>query len=724
MRGKLLLAIVCLLVTAADTQARPRVGLALSGGGAKGFAHIGVIQVLEENGIPVDYVTGTSMGSIVGGLYAIGYPSEDIERIALETDWSSLFSDHIPRRDRSIEQKNLEDRYLVALPIVDGGIGLPRGLVAGQKVSRLLDRLTLSVHDVTDFSAFPRPFRCVATDIETGEAVVLDRGFLPEAMRASMAIPTVFTPVEIDGRLLVDGMLVRNFPVLDVIDMGADVVIGVDVGAPLAKSEELTSFLSILGQAVNLLGAASTTHQRELCNILVTPAVGDISPLDFSSTAETIAAGRAAAEAVLPQLRELAARLGPVEDAEPGTAPEAPSDFVLQGIVLEGLEGVELEVVEAGFGLEVGTTASIDDVERAVGHMFSTGFFERVGYQLEKVPDGRTLRVFAVEKNVNYFRFGLRYDSDEELSAIFNLLYRNKLGQSSILNIDAIVGAHNHLIINHIIHPALRRRLALQTRLGYTDEFIDLYVGNDRVAQLDLKSAYGEFLVGNTFSDRMALGVGIRGEWMDVVSALSTIELPGAEQDLFALVGALRYDSLDRTHFPTSGIAFLTRHEYSESTWGSDARFSRHYADFKFFAPLVGKTTLLGHLVAGTTTGDDIPPSYLFILGGIDTPVLLLERQATRASFLGLYSRQLLGRHVQFAQAGLQFQMSRRTLLLLRGNVGTTYGGADFDLQNVTYSHGYGATLGVMTPLGPLELTGSYGSAETLIGHLSVGMKF
>jgi len=719
-----LLAVLLLFVPTANAQERPRVGLALSGGGAKGFAHIGVIMVLEENGIPVDYITGTSMGSIVGALYAIGYPIEDIERIALETDWSSLFSDHIPRRDRAIEQKSLEYRYLVALPIVDGGIGLPRGLIAGQKVSRLLDRLTLPVHDVTDFNLFPTPFRCVATDIVIGEPVVLDGGFLPEAMRASMAIPSIFTPVEIDGRLLVDGMLVRNFPVQDVIDMGADVVIGVDVGAPLAERDELSSFFSILGQAMNLLGAASTSRQRELCDILVTPDISNVSAMDFGRMEEIIAGGRAAAEAVLPQLRELSARLDAADEVPRTVALARPDTFVLRGVALEGLDKVERKAIEAAFALRIGETVTIDDVERAVGRMYSSGFFERVSYRIEEAPDGRTLRVFAIEKNVDYFRFGLRYDSHEELAAIFNLLYRNKFGQGSLLSIDAIVGAHNHLTLHHIIHPGLRQRLAMQTRLGYTDEFIDLYYENERFAQLDLKSVFGEFLVGNTFSDRMALGAGVRGEWVDINSELSIIELPGGEQNLFALVGVGWYDSLDRTQFPTSGVSFFTRHEYSESNWGSDIRFSRHYFDLETFVPLGGKVTLLGQVMAGTSTGDDVPAHYLFTLGGVDIPVLLLERQMTRISFLGLHARQLLGQHTQFAQAGLQFQTSRRTLVLLRGNAGTAFFGSSFDFRDRSYEHGYGVTLGVMTPLGPLELTGSYGSAEELIGHLSVGMKF
>ncbi len=220
-------------------QERPKIGLALSGGGAKGFAHVGVIKVLEEIGLPIDFITGTSMGSIIGGLYAIGYSVGELEELVTATDWNDLFRDRVRRRDLAIESKMLDGRYMLSLPLNGLAPGLPTGLIAGQKISKLFERLTLPYHDVSDFRQFPIPFACVATDIVTGEVVVLDHGYLPEAMRASMSIPSVFTPVEIDDHLLVDGMLVRNFPVEEVRALGADIIIGVDVGAGVCTGERI-----------------------------------------------------------------------------------------------------------------------------------------------------------------------------------------------------------------------------------------------------------------------------------------------------------------------------------------------------------------------------------------------------------------------------------------------------------------------------------------------------
>lgn len=289
-----------------QAQNRPRVGVALSGGGAKGFAHIGVLRVLEEVGIPVDYITGTSMGSIIGGLYAIGYSVDELEAIAVATDWQELFSDRVSRRQLAIESKIGDGRYLLTLPLDGFKPGLPTGLIAGQKISTLFERLTLPYHNVSDFRNFPIPFAAVATNIATGHVVVLDHGYLPEAMRASMSIPSVFTPMVIDDRLLVDGMLVRNFPVEEVQAMGADIIIGVDVGSGLSGREELTSLGAILGQALGFMDAESTERQRELCDVLIVPDIEGLSAVDFPKAEEIIARGETAAREAMLQLQTLA----------------------------------------------------------------------------------------------------------------------------------------------------------------------------------------------------------------------------------------------------------------------------------------------------------------------------------------------------------------------------------------------------------------------------------
>ncbi|MBN1534412.1 MAG: patatin-like phospholipase family protein, partial [Spirochaetes bacterium] len=288
---------------------RPKVGLVLSGGGAKGIAHVGVLKVLEEAGVKVDYIAGTSMGSIVGGFYAIGYDAKSLEKFALEEPWDELLSDEMSLRNIPIEEKNDESKYILSFALKGFGFELPKGVIKGQKLMTRLSILTLPYHQVQDFNKLPIPFRCVATDIETGEAVVFDRGFLPKALRASMSIPSALTPVEIDGRLLVDGGVVRNFPVSDVRAMGADIVIGVDVGAPLYKKEEITSLAEILEQSISFLNDISTKQERKKCDILILPDIRGLGVTDFAKAKDIIKRGEDAARSVYPQLKKLAERL-------------------------------------------------------------------------------------------------------------------------------------------------------------------------------------------------------------------------------------------------------------------------------------------------------------------------------------------------------------------------------------------------------------------------------
>ena len=284
-----------------------KIGLALSGGGAKGFAHIGVLKVLEEAGVPVDVVTGTSMGAIVGALYSIGYTPAMLEDIAVSQDWQALFDDR-PERDLvSFEQRKDADQFLVSLPLQGARIQLPSGLVTGHGVMMMLTRLTRGVHDTYDFSTLPIPFACLATDVQTGEAVRLERGYLPYALRASMAYPSVFTPFKIDGRTYVDGESSRNLPVQDAIDLGATFIVGVDVGSGLLPADSLTSLVSIMNQVAGFRKKEINDLQYSLADLIIEPTLDEFSVLSFTDAEELIQRGEQAARDILPALKAIAA---------------------------------------------------------------------------------------------------------------------------------------------------------------------------------------------------------------------------------------------------------------------------------------------------------------------------------------------------------------------------------------------------------------------------------
>src|SRR2546430_1892721 len=312
-----------------------KVGVALSGGAARGLAHIGVLKVLEEAGVPVDVITGTSMGSVVGGLYAVGYTAPQLDTIVRTEDWYRLLTDPVDRRDLAVDRKFTEDHYLLTLPIQRGGIKLPKSVVTGQRVSQLLTRLTWSAHAIRDFRALPIPFAAVATDLETSRAVVLDHGFLPDAIRASMALPSVFSPVDLGDTAVIDGGVVRNLPAQDARALGADVLICSDVTDPLEPRDSIVSLVDVLVQSVSFRVWDSEAEQRSKCDVLILPEVRGFSTFAFARASDVIARGATAAPAALLQVEGAPARGAASPRARPARAPaRGPAARPVGGVAL------------------------------------------------------------------------------------------------------------------------------------------------------------------------------------------------------------------------------------------------------------------------------------------------------------------------------------------------------------------------------------------------------
>ena len=297
-------------LNAIDSNMKPMsIGLVLSGGGAKGLAHIGVLKVLEREGIPIDYIGGTSMGGLVGGLYAAGYTPEQLDVISHDLPWKKLLADEKERRDLSAQEKYDFDRYLLSLPMTGFIPGLPKGLKEGQLVINVLNKLTWSVNDINDFSELPTPFFCIATDIETGDTVLIEHGDLPKSLRATMSIPSIFNPIEINGKTVIDGGIVNNFPVDVMLAKGLDYVIGVDVGAPLYKENEITSVLNILDQI-------SSFHQQDryhtnvkLTDLYINPDINGLSAMSFDDVTDVVKRGEVAAMLHIDEIRKLASEI-------------------------------------------------------------------------------------------------------------------------------------------------------------------------------------------------------------------------------------------------------------------------------------------------------------------------------------------------------------------------------------------------------------------------------
>jgi NTE family protein len=415
----------------ATTPHRPRVGLVLSGGGARGAAHIGVLKVLDEMRVPVDAIAGTSMGAVVGGLYASGLSARDIEKIMTSINWQDAFRDRPPREDLTLRRKEEEETFLVNFPLsVRGGhILLPRGLIQGQRLTQTLRRLMLPVARINNFDELPIPFRAVATDLETGESVVMGAGDLTTAMRASLSAPGVFAPVEREGRLLVDGGIADNVPVDIARAMGVDIVIVVDVGFPLQTRKQMTSVPAISNQMLAILIHHNAEVQLATLtpnDILIRPALGDASSFDFGIVARAIGVGEAAARGMSSQLASLSvseqAMQGYVARRESYRNPPPRIDFVQ---VDPGSERYA-PAANTLFSDLVGKPLDPDAVAQRVTALYGRGGLDTLDYQVVGDPGryGLSLNARPNAQGPNYLRFGLSLQDDFEGNATYDAAMR------------------------------------------------------------------------------------------------------------------------------------------------------------------------------------------------------------------------------------------------------------------------------------------------------------
>ncbi len=700
---------------------RPKVGLALGGGAAKGLAHIGVLKVLEEEGVPIDCITGVSMGSVIGGMYAVGYTASDLEALAEQTDWAELFSDREGRRELPMEQKSWDSRDLASLPMKGVKPRAPSGLIEGGNVVRLFSHLSLSRQRTPDFTRFPIPFSCVATDIMTGDAVVLDHGFLAEAIRASMAIPTVFSPIVIDGRLLVDGGLSRLLPAEDVRKLGADIVIGVDVGKREYTADELTSFITISNQTLNLMLDPALEEQQRHCDILIQPDMEGVSLADFKNASRIIQRGEDAARAILPRLRALADSLGarPTADRPPEPAPM--DSVYLTEVTMEGLADVPRRFVEKEIGIKLPEEVAVRKIGVAIDRIHGTRFFERVNARIDQKEGGDHLVFEFHEKKGNELGIGFRYDTRRDASLLVNAGFRNVgLGGASIA-LDAILRDEFSVEARFVFPVGVARSFGVKLRADATKAFLNLYDEANRRTTYRAKYYFGELSAGTHFSTSVTLAAGIRGEYLDQDLDSGPETAAGRGDALFPYFGAITIDTYDRTVYPRRGVFAQLSAEATDEALSSDVSFSRIFLDWRSIVPVGSRLALLQGLYLGTTSGGDLPPGYYFFLGGVDEKLTLLGKEG---SFYGLDHQERSGRHIQAVALGARWKAANDVFVSLTWNAGNTFDEWNTKLEGSRFITGVGLSLGVDTFLGPIDLTTMTSEENDFLAYFSAGYRF
>ena len=413
-----------------DELHRPKIGLVLGGGGARGASHVGVLKVLEENHIPIDYIVGTSMGAIVGGLYASGMSPGEIEENFKSVDWGDLFTDRLSEKELSFRNKGDRRKFIdLELGLKNGKIVFPKGIISGHKLSFLLKSMVSPAATTKNFDLLPIPFRAIATDIETGEEVILKYGNLAEAIRASMSIPGVFTPVEIDGRILVDGGAINNLPIDIARQMGADIIIAVDVGMPLAKRDELDSALDITMQVIGIMTQQNVDEQiaqMRQKDILIRPDLGHITTADFSKVAETISLGEEKARDFIEDLKRYSISKDAYRDYLLTQRQDILEPAKIDFVEIKKPARVAPQAIKERIKTKLGAALSIEALKSDMRSVYSIGDFEQVDYDLIEENGKKGLLVDTKEKSwsPNYLRFGLNLIDDFE-GAVSTMSWQN-----------------------------------------------------------------------------------------------------------------------------------------------------------------------------------------------------------------------------------------------------------------------------------------------------------
>jgi NTE family protein len=693
---------------------RPKVCLVLSGGGARGAAHVGVLKVLEELRVPVDCVAGTSMGSIVGGAFASGITVDEMVHTLGEMSSERLFKEKPPRQERSIRRK-ADDFTILFTPdlgVRDGALQLPKGIVSGVQLETVLRSLA-KAQGFRDFDQLPIPFRAVATDLVNGTPVVFSRGELANVMRASMSVPGLIDPVEIDDKLLVDGGLTDNLPVNVARAMGADIVIAVNLGTPLMKREELNSIFGVTGQMINILteqNVRASLASLKPTDILILPELGEFSAGDFDHLLATIPIGEAAARKVADRLSELSVPPEEYAALRKRQLAVAPPDLSpVDEIRFPGLTRVNPAVLEAEMDTRPGQPIDQRTLDRDLQRIYGTDDFEHVNYRIIEETGKRILSVDAIEKSwgPNYLRFGLGLSSDFTGDAYFNLLtsYRrtwiNSLGAE--WRTDLQVGRTSRVLTEFYQPLEARRYFFVAPYAEAERRQFPIFNDDQRLAIFDVRYGRIGLDVGSQFTRYGELRLGVlRGEVRaSVDTGPSSLEPDPNKVDQAAIRGRLFFDQLDNANFPRTGYATTLNVFNSQEALGATVNYTKWSLDGLAAHSFGDHTFNVGLKFGGKIGSDPIPAYDQFQWGGF------LQQSGYRTGAL-------LGESIAFGRLVYFNRLARFTLVpgiyagfsLEAGRVGTPLipGNQTGTLLSAA------AFFGLDSPIGPVYL--GYGRTD------------
>ena len=727
-----------------NAQERPKVGLVLSGGGAKGIAHIGILKAIDSAGLKIDYVTGTSMGSIIGGLYSVGYSGNEIEKVTKQLNWDELLSGKPIYKFVGIDEKDEFGQYSVEVGIKDKKAQLATGLIDSQELWLILNRMFLPVYNVKDFSKFSIPFKCITTDLSNGKAIVISKGDIVKAVRASMAIPSVFTAVDSDKTKLVDGGIVRNFPVKDVKEMGADIVIGVNLFTGLPDIEKLNNVLDVFYQITQYRDADDLVEEKKLCNLVIEPALDKYSAGSFDATDSIMDIGNAVGKLYYPYFKKLADSLNakyPVK-YDPYNRLPTVDKIVIDEIGYEGIKETSQSLLLQKLAIKPGNGYTAEQINDGFRVAFASRYYDNIYYKLEPTIEGHAKLICIIkEKPLTQVKAGLSFHSFTGPAVLLNLTMRDLLLNKSRTMAKFAVGENFRFLLEHkqIFGPKAnnffnvsweRQNLPLNRYDGdqklfvYSIGYSQFDLSYTRVLGNDWNISAGMLHNRNTFSP-------------DVVEG---IYYKGFVGNYFAYLGSESITT-DRPNFPTrghlfyaqAGVVFGRKAQIDQtvedgstvdvsSLLNNVPNFYKLMVNFTQFNSLSKKLVLFYTLQSSVAIKSQGFIVDNFYMGGIQQ----LFRQ--QVAFAGLNEQQINTASVAAGQVGLQYNFAGSLFLMGRANTGMYNFSTEtkfWDSDTVDSVNGFSLGLGYNLGFLPMELNAMYSSEiGKVYTHVKIGFVF
>ncbi|MFY8066787.1 MAG: patatin-like phospholipase family protein [Flavobacterium sp.] len=696
---------------------RPKVGLVLSGGGAKGLAHIGVLKVIDSLNIKIDYIAGTSMGAIVGGLYASGYNANQLDSIFSNIDVDALLQDYTPREAKSFYEKRNDEIYALTLPFNKFKLGLPSGLSKGLYNFNLISLLTQHVSNVRDFNQLPIPFLCIATDAETGEKMVLDKGILAQCMVASGALPTLYSPVEINSRLLIDGGVIDNYPIEELLAKGVDIVIGVDVQDGLKTRNELKGVTSLLAQINNFSMIEKMEGKQKATNIYIKPDIKGYSVVDFEKGNEIIEKGK---EKALEFVKELA----PYRNLTSENRNEivVQDSIYIKEVDFNKLDNFTRAYILGKLKFKRSIKISNSQLQKGISNLNATQNFSAINYYFEKAQDGQNL-ILQLKENENntFLKFGLHYDDLFKSGILLNYTKKKFLVKNDVASLDLILGDNIRYNFDYYIDNGFYWSFGFNSKLTTFNRNITSNITRDLAIDPDISTINVDFFdlsnqayLQTIFAQKFSIGSGLEFKYLRLRSeTLQNGNSVFESSNYLSLFGFIKYDSFDKKYFPKSGWNFnseLRSYVYSSDYNNSFERFSIAKADFAFAQPIFKNITFKFQSEGGFSIGERSIPYFDFILGGYG-----FQQVNNIKPFFGYDYLSLTGESYLKLSLTADYEFYKKHHFNFIANF-ANIGNNIFDtletwFANPNYS-GYSFGYGMETVIGPVEIKHSW-SPET-----------